>query len=208
MKKKIRILIADDHFLVRMGMATSINMELDMTVVAEASTGTQAVEFFGKHKPDIVLMDLRLPMMNGDEATATICREFPGSRVIIISTYDGHEDIYRSLQAGARSYLSKSIPRQEMLHAIRVVHNGEHYLPLSVSARLAERVQMRSLSEREREVLSLVVKGLTNKEIAQTLAVAEITVKNHVSNILLKLCASDRTHASTIAIQCGIVHLQ
>jgi DNA-binding NarL/FixJ family response regulator len=207
MKKKIRILIVDDHYLVRIGLATSINVEPDMAVMAEASTGPQAIEVFRKQKPDVVLMDLRLPGMSGEEATTQLCREFPDARVIMISTFEGHEDIFRSVQAGARSYLSKNVLRDELLKTIRAVHAGEFYLPTPFAGRLMERMRAPELSSREGEVLALVVKGLTNKEIAGTLSIAEITVKNHVSSILAKLHASDRTQASTIAIQRGIVHL-
>jgi DNA-binding NarL/FixJ family response regulator len=207
MNKKTRILIVDDHFLLRIGLATSLNSEPDLVVVAEAGTGAQALELHRKHRPDVVLMDLRLPDMGGDEAAAALCGEFPAAKVIMISSFDGQDDIYRSLQAGARSYLPKSVMREELLRAIRAVHAGENYLPPTVAARLVQRLQAPALSSRESEVLKLVVDGRTNKEIAQALAITEITVKNHVSSILTKLNASDRTQASTIAIQRGIVHL-
>lgn len=207
MKKKIRILIVDDHYLVRLGLATSINVESDMGVVAEASTGAQAIEAFRKHRPDLVLIDLRLPGMSGEEATTRLCREFPDAKVIMISTWEGHEDIFRCVQAGARSYLSKNVSRDELLKTIRAINAGERYLPAVLAARLMERLRAQELSSRESEVLELLVQGHTNKEIASNLSIAEITVKNHVSNILTKLHASDRTQASTIAIQRGIVHL-
>ena len=207
MKKKIRILVVDDHFVVRMGLIGSINMESDMTVVAEASTGSQAIELYRKHAPHIVLMDLRLPGMNGIEATAALRNVFPDAKIIILSTYEGDEDVYRAMQAGARSYLSKNVLRDELLLAIRNVQNGQRYLPHPVAARLAERLQRPELSPRELEVLQLIVKGQSNKEIATTLAISEVTVKLHVSNVLTKLNVADRTHASTAAIQRGIVHL-
>jgi len=207
MNKKIRILIVDDHYLLRIGLATSVNSEADMGIVAEAGTGAQAVELYRKHRPDLVLMDLRLPDMDGVETTKAIVGEFKDAKVVMISSYEGHDDIYRALQAGARSYLPKGTSRSELLQAIRAVHAGENYLPPAVAARVVERMRAPELSARESEVLEFVVKGRTNKEIAQALNITEITVKNHVSGILSKLNASDRTQASTIAIQRGIVHL-
>lgn len=206
-KKKIRILIVDDHSLMRIGLCTSINVETDMSVVAEASTGSQALELYAKHHPDVVLMDVRLPGSNGDQVTAELCLRHPEARVIMLSTYDGHEDIFRCIQAGARSYLSKDIPLDELLLAIRSVHAGQNYLPPAISARLVERMHTPELSGRELDVLRQIVKGRSNKEVAGILSIAETTVKDHVSNILAKLRASDRTQASTIAIQRGIVHL-
>lgn len=208
MKKKIRLLIVDDHFVVRMGLVTSINMEPDLAAVAEASTAAEAVKLYQKHAPDVVLMDVRLPGTNGIDATADLCQQFPEAKVIVISTYEGDEDIYRALQAGARSYLSKNVSREELLHTIRAVHQGQHYLPEPVAARLAERVHKQELSTRELEVLKLIVKGLPNKEIASVLSISEFTVKLHVGNVLTKLHATDRTQATTIAIQRGIVHLE
>ncbi len=178
-----------------------------MICVAEARSGAEAIALYRKHLPDIVLMDLRLPDMNSVDATTKLRSEFPNATVIVISTFDGEEDIYRALQAGARSYIPKDISRDELLQTIRTVHEGKHSLPGSVAARLAQRMQRRELSEREHEVLRLVVDGLTNKQIAQMLHITEVTVKLHVSNILTKLGAQDRTHASTLAIQRGIVHL-
>ncbi|HWH70737.1 MAG TPA: response regulator transcription factor [Candidatus Sulfotelmatobacter sp.] len=207
MSKKIGILIVDDHSLMRIGLATSINVEPDMAVIAEAGSGQQALERYRRHKPDIVLMDLRLPDLGGDEATAQLCKEFPGAKVIMLSTFEGHDDIFRCVQAGARSYLSKSVPLEELLRAIRAVYAGQNYLPPDIAVRLVDRMHSPELSAREHEVLKLIVKGLTNKEIANTLCIAETTVKDHVSKILVKLRASDRTQASTIAIQRGIVHL-
>lgn len=206
-KKKIRILIVDDHSLMRIGLCTSINVEMDMVVVAEASTGAQALELYAKYQPDIVLMDVRLPGINGDQVAAQLCLRHPDAKVIMLSTYDGHEDIFRCIQAGARSYLSKDIPLEELLLAIRSVHSGQNYLPASISARLVERMHAPELSGRELDVLKQIVKGRSNKEVASVLSIAETTVKEHVSNILTKLKASDRTQASTIAIQRGIVHL-
>jgi DNA-binding NarL/FixJ family response regulator len=207
MKKKIQVLIVDDHFLLRIGLANSLNVENDMACIAEARTGAEAIELYRKHQPDIVLMDLRLPDMNGVDTTSKLRSEFPDATVIVISTFDGEEDIYRALQAGARSYVPKSASRDELLQIIRNVHDGKHSLPGPVAARLAERMLRRELTDREHEVLRLVVEGMTNKQIAVELHITEVTVKLHVSNILSKLGAQDRTHASTLAIQRGIIHL-
>lgn len=207
MKKKIQILIVDDHFLLRIGLANSLSLESDIACVAEAKTGAEAIELYRKHAPDIVLMDLRLPDMNGIDATAKLRSEFPNATVIMVSTFDGEEDIFRSLQAGARSYVPKDISRDELLQTIRNVYHGKHSLPASIAGRLAQRMQRRELTEREHEVLRLVVEGQTNKQIAVALQITEVTVKLHVSSILTKLGAQDRTQASTLAIQRGIVHL-
>ena len=207
MKPKIQVLIVDDHFLVRIGLANSLNIESDMACVAEARTGAEAIELYRKHLPDVVLLDLRLPDMDGVEVTTKLRSEFPDATVIMISTFDGEEDIYRALQAGARSYVPKDVSRDELLQIIRTVHEGNHALPAPVAARLAQRMQRRELTEREHQVLRLVVEGQTNKQIAANLQVTEVTVKLHVSSILTKLGAQDRTHASTLAIQRGIVHV-
>src|SRR5262245_27904535 len=159
-KGKIRILVVDDHFVVRMGLSGSINMEADMVVIAEASNGRQALELFRQHVPDIVLMDLRLPGMSGIETTMAIRKELPEARVTMLSTFEGDEDIYRSLEAGARSYLLKSVLRGELLAAIRAVHHGQRYIPTAVAGRLAERVPFTDLSSRELEVLKLVARGM------------------------------------------------
>ena len=161
-KTAIRLMVVDDHFVVRMGLSGSINVEPDMAVTAEASTGEQAVTVYRQHQPDIVLMDLRLPGMSGVEATRAICREFPGAAVIMLSTHDGEEDIYRSLQAGARTYLLKTAARNELIDTIRAVYAGERSISPVVGARLAERMMHPELTAREIEVLQLVVKGKSN----------------------------------------------
>ena len=207
MKRKIRILVVDDHFVVRMGLSGSINMEEDMMVVAEASNGQQAIQLYRQQTPDIVLMDLRLPATDGVVTATAICKEDPDARVIMLSTYDGDEEIYRSFQAGARSYLLKSASREELLAAIRAVHGGQRYIPPAVAARLAERVPFTELSSREMEVLRLIVKGMSNKEIAAALNITEVTTKLHVGHILGKLKVNDRTQAATSALQRGIIHL-
>lgn len=201
-------MVVDDHFVVRIGLNDSINAEPDMEVVAQASNGLQGVEFYRKHKPDVALIDLRLPQLGGIETTAAICTEFHDARVIMLSTYDGDEDIYRALQVGARSYLLKTVQRDELLETIRRVHAGERYLPPEVAARLAARVGRSELTAREKEVLQWIVRGRSNKEIASALSVAEVTVKLHVSSILSKLQVADRTQAATTALERGIVHLR
>lgn len=205
--KAIRVLIADDHFVVRMGLAAVIHTQTDMTVVAEAMTGKQAVDLFRQHRPDVTLMDLRMPEMDGIEAITAIRREFPDSRFIVLTTYDGDEDIYRALQAGARAYLLKDMLRDALVEAIRAVHAGQRRLPAEVANRLAERMNRTELTARELEVLRLIVAGKSNKEIAAALFIAEGTVKIHINNILSKLGVSDRTQAATFALQRGIVHL-
>jgi len=204
----IRILIADDHPVVREGVAAMIERRPDMTVVAEAATGREAVAAYRAAQPDVVLMDLRMPEMTGVEAIGAIRGEFPGARIIVLTTYDGDEDIYRGLQAGARAYLLKDAPRDELLDAIRAVHAGQSRIPPAVAARLAERVLAGpQLTPRELEVLRGIVAGRSNKEIGAALNIGEGTVKAHVNNILGKLGVNDRTQAVTTALQRGIVHL-
>jgi two-component system NarL family response regulator len=205
--KPIRILVADDNFLVRLGLGAVLNAQSGMTVVAEAGNGRQAVELFRQHTPDVVLMDLRMPLMTGVEATLAIRSEYPGARIIVLTTYDGDEDIYRALQAGARAYLLKDVLREELLSAIRAVHLGQFHIPPAVAARLAERLPLSDLTARELEVLKLIVKGMSNSEIGAALTISTGTVKIHVNNILSKLGVSDRTQAATTALQRGIVHL-
>jgi len=206
-KKKIRVMVVDDHFVVRMGLSGSINLEADMIVESEASTGEQAIAMYREHQPDIVLMDLRLPAMSGTDATKIICQEFPTAAIIMLSTHDGEEDIYRSLQAGARTYLVKTAVRQELIDTIRAVHAGERRISASVGARLADRVTRPDLTAREMDVLGLIVKGRSNKEIASELSIAEVTVKLHVGHVLAKLGVNDRTQATTTALQRGIIRM-
>lgn len=203
----IRILVVDDHFVVRMGLTAVIGTQPDMVVVAEAINGRQAVQSFRQHRPDITLMDLRMPETNGVEAIIEIRKEYPEARFIVLTTYDGDEDIYRALQAGARGYLLKDMLRDGLLEAIRAVHAGQRRIPSEVASRLAERMTRTELTSRELEVLGLIVKGRSNKEIAAELGVAEGTVKIHINNILSKLGVSDRTQAATFALHRGIVHL-
>jgi two-component system NarL family response regulator len=194
--------------MVRMGLSASLNVESDMEVVAEASDGETALAAYRKHHPNLVLMDVRLPGMDGAEATASMVREFPQAAVLMLSTHSGQEEIYRAMQAGARGYVLKSALREELLRAIREVHAGRRYVDSTATAALAERLSQRSLTGRELEVLRMVARGDGNKEIAATLDIAEITVKLHVSHILEKLNARDRTEAVTAALQRGIITLE
>ena len=203
----IRIVIAEDHLIARVGVKTILNTQPDMTVVGEAANGMQAVELYRKHRPDVTLMDVRMPVMSGVDAIIAIRAEFADASIIALSTYGGDEDIRRALQAGARAYLTKDVLHDELLRAIHAVHAGGKYLPASVSAALESSTLPAGLSAREMEVLSLIVKGLGNKQIAYQLGIAEHTVKNHVKNILSKLSVDDRTQAATAAIQRGIIHL-
>jgi two-component system NarL family response regulator len=207
MSDPIRILVAEDHLVARVGVSTIVNMQPDMTVVAEASNGQQAVELFRKHQPDVTLLDLRMPGMSGTEAAAAISREYPKARMIALTTYGGDEDIRRALAAGVQAYLTKDVLHDELLKAIRAVHAGQTYLPAAVAAALAAQIPRPDLSAREVQVLELIVQGLANKQIAYSLSIAEHTVKNHVKSILSKLGVQDRTQAATVAIQRGIIHL-
>jgi DNA-binding NarL/FixJ family response regulator len=204
---RIRILIAEDHLIARVGVKTILNTQPDMKVVAEAANGPQAIDLYRKHRPDIALMDLRMPGMSGVEAAIAIRAEFPEARIIALSTYGGDEDIRRALQSGVRAYLTKDVLHDELIRAIHAVHSGKTYLPPAVAAALEASALPAGLSQREMEVLGLIVKGYGNKQIAYALKIAEHTVKNHVKNILSKLDADDRTQAATAAIQRGIIHL-
>jgi two-component system, NarL family, response regulator len=207
MSDPIRILVAEDHLVARVGVSTIVNMQPDMTIVAEASNGQQAVEMYRKFLPDVTLLDLRMPGMGGVEAAAAIRKEFPNARMIALTTYGGDEDIRRALAAGVQAYLTKDVLHDELLKAIRAVYAGQTYLPAAVAAALAAQLPRPDLSAREIQVLELIVRGLANKQIAYTLSIAEHTVKNHVKNILSKLGVQDRTQAATAAIQRGIIHL-
>jgi DNA-binding NarL/FixJ family response regulator len=193
--------------MVRMGLSASLNAEPDMEVVAEVGNGQAALDAYSQHRPNLVLMDVRLPGMSGAEATAAILRSFPDAHVLMLSTHSGEEEIYRAMQAGARGYILKSVLREDLLRAIRDVHAGKRHLDPIVASHLAERVSHRSLTTRELEVLRMVAKGWGNKEIAGVLNIAEITVKLHVSHVLEKLNVKDRTEAATAAVQRGIISL-
>lgn len=203
----IRVLIADDHPVVLTGLALMIEYEPGMETVGEAKSGQEVVELFRRHQPDITLMDLRMPQMNGVEAIATIRNEFQEARIIVLTTYDSDEDIYLALRAGAKGYLLKDATCEQLLSAIRDVHTGRSSIPPSVGAKLAERMVNRDLSDREREIVCLMATGKTNQEIAAILNIAEGTVKFHVNNILSKFQVSDRTQAVIKALKRGIASL-
>jgi two-component system NarL family response regulator len=205
--EKIRIVVVDDQAVVRQGFVSLINTVADMEVIAEGVDGRQAVELYRKLRPDVLLTDLRMPLMTGVEAIAAIRREFPTARVIVLTTFDGDEDIYRSLQAGAMGYLLKDMFFEELEDAIRTVHAGGRRIPGIVAERLAGRVGGSDLTGRELEVLEQIVFGHSNKEIATALDISEATVKSHVNNILSKLGVTDRTQAATTAIRRGLVRL-
>jgi two-component system NarL family response regulator len=204
----IRIMVIDDQAVVRQGFVALINTVADMSVIAEGTNGQQAIELYRLHRPDITLMDLRMPQLGGVEAITAIRKEFPDARLIVLTTFDGDEDIYRSLQAGAQGYLLKDMFFEELEEAIRKVHGGSRRIPTQVAERLAERMGSSDLTGREIEVLEQIVGGNSNKAIASRLNISEATVKSHINNILSKLGVSDRTQAATTALQRGLVHLR
>lgn len=203
----IRILAVDDHPMLREGIAALLASQPDMKLVAEASTGREAVEQFRKHRPDLTLMDLQMPDMDGIEAMVAICSEFPEARIIVLTTYKGDVQVLRALKAGARAFLLKSLLRKELLDTIRAVHAGQKRIPPAVAAELADHAIEDTLTSREIDVLRLIAGGNANKLIADQLSITEDTVKGHVKNILSKLGARDRTHAVTIALKRGIIDL-
>jgi DNA-binding NarL/FixJ family response regulator len=203
----IGVLSVDDHPLLREGIAVLVNAESDMKLVAEASNGKEAIEKFRLHRPDVTLMDLQMPALNGIDAIIGIRSEFPDARIIVLTTYAGDVQVLRALKAGARGYLLKGHVRRELLDAIRAVHAGQKRIPPEVASELVDHASDDALSSREIEVLRLIAAGNANKEIAGRLSIAEETVKSHISNILAKLSANDRTHAVTIALKRGIIEL-
>jgi len=212
--KPLRILIADDHPVVREGLAALVNRCPDMKVISEASNGREAVEQYLLHRPDLALIDLRMgnasepgPAMDGVDAIAAIREKAPAARLILLTTYDDDEDVHRAFQAGAKAYLLKDTPRDELLNSLRAVHNGQTVLPPSIALKLASHVAAAELSPRQTEVLRLIAEGKSNKEIADALFIAEGTVKTHVNAILTKLDAADRTQAVMIALKRGLVRL-
>jgi len=204
---KITVMVVDDHPLMRVGVAAIINARPNMTVVAQTGTGEEAVTLFREHKPDITLMDLRLPKMSGVDAILAIRARYPESRFVVLTTYEGDEDIHRAFEAGAQGYVIKGMPYQTLIDALLRVHSGGRFLPPPVARALESRMPDSDLSPREQEVLQLLVNGKSNKEIARELGITSATVKCHVSTILMRLNVSDRTQAVVAALQRGLVHL-
>jgi len=203
----IRVLAVDDHPLLRDGIAALIGSEEDMELIGEASNGREALDQFRKYQPDITLMDLQMPKMNGIDAIGAIRGEFPEARIIVLTTHPGDAQVSRALKAGARAYLMKGELRKELLETIRAIHAGQRRLSSEVAAEIAEHATDCTLTPREIDVLRLVAAGNANKEIGAQLSLTEVTVKSHVRNILAKLGANDRTHAVTIALKRGIIDL-
>jgi two-component system NarL family response regulator len=208
MNSQIRIMIVEDHFVVRVGLKAIINSQPDMTTVAEAGNGRQAVEAYEQHRPDVTLMDLRLPGQGGIDAIGAIIAKYPKARVIVLSTYGGDENIFRAFQAGARAYFLKDVKGQDLVQAIRAVHAGQRPLPPEIADRLLERMPRTALSSRESEILTLIARGRSNKEIAAGLSISEGTVRVHASNIFAKLGCSDRAQAVSEAFRRGIIDVE
>jgi two-component system, NarL family, response regulator len=205
--EKIRVMIADDHPVVCRGLSAIIRAERGMRVVGEASNGQQLIQMFRQHTPDVTLIDLRMPVMDGVEAVRIIRRDYPSAGILILTTYKGDEDIFRALEAGAQGYLLKGMPPHELLDAIRNVHHGLRYLPPPVLETLASRPPNSALSNRELQVLKLIVKGMSNKRIGEELGISQSTVKWHVNIVLARLNVADRTAAAITALRRGIVEL-
>jgi DNA-binding NarL/FixJ family response regulator len=203
----IRILTVDDHPLLRKGIAALVNAEPDMKLVGEASNGQEAIESFRLHRPDVTLMDIQMPSLNGIEAISHIQSEFSDARIIVLTTYTGDAQVLRALKAGARAYVLKGHVHRELLETIRAVHAGQKRIPPEIAAELAEHATDDELTSREIDVLRLIAAGNSNKLIADQLSIGEATVKSHVTNILSKLGASDRAHAVTIGLKRGIIDL-
>jgi DNA-binding NarL/FixJ family response regulator len=204
---KISILVADDHFIVRMGVIALVHTEPSMVIVGEAADGNQAVDLFAKHQPDLVLMDLRMPVKDGIEATVEIRSRDANARVLMLTTFDGDTDIHKALQAGAQGYVLKSATGQELIPAIQAVAAGQRWIPREIAKRLASRKLFDELTSREVQVLQLLVKGSANKQIGEMLNISEHTGKDHLKSVFGKLQVVDRTEAVTAAIQRGIIHL-
>ena len=203
----IRVLVVEDHHVVRQGLVALLNVVDGLEVVGQAADGVEAIAQFRKHLPAITLIDLRLPRLGGVDVIQRIRMETPGARFIVLTTYDGDEDIYRALQAGAKAYLLKGMTTDELIATIRAVHAGKSHIPPAIAQKLAERMGTEPLTQREQEVLEQIVRGKSNKEIGAELGVSEATVKTHINNLLGKLGVEDRTQAATAAIQRGLVQL-
>jgi two-component system NarL family response regulator len=207
-RESIPVLIVEDHHVVRQGLVALLNVVDGLEVVGEAADGVEAIAQFRKHLPDITLIELRLPRMSGVDVIQRIRMESPNARLIVLTTYDGDEDIYRALQAGARAYLLKGMNSEELITTIRAVHAGKSHIPPAIAEKLAERVGTEELTPREFDVLEQIVHGKSNKEIATELEISEATVKTHINSLLSKLGVTDRTQAATAAILRGIVPLE
>jgi DNA-binding NarL/FixJ family response regulator len=205
--RRIRVLVADDHPVVRAGLAAVLVQQPDLELVTEAENGERAVALYREHRPDVCLMDLRMPVMDGVEAIGTITAEFPEARILALTTYEGDADIRRALEAGARGYLLKDMLLTDVIRAVRAVHRGERVIPDAVAVRLAEFPERSDLTERELEVLQLVAKGLSNKDVARVIGRTDETVKIHLKNVFGKLDVADRTEAVTVALTRGLIHL-
>jgi DNA-binding NarL/FixJ family response regulator len=203
----IRLLTVDDHPLLRKGIAALLNAEPDLKLIAEASNGEEAIEAFRLHRPDVTLMDLQMPTLDGTAAIARIREEFPNARIIVLTTYTGDAQVLRALRAGARAYILKGHVHKELLETIRAVHAGQKRIPPDIAAELAQHAMDDELTEREIDVLRLIATGNGNKQIADRLSIGEATVKSHVSNIMSKLGANDRSHAVTIGLKRGFIEL-
>lgn len=208
MAEPIRILVVDDHHVVRQGLVALLNIAPEIKVVGEAGDGVEAIELYRRLRPDITLMDLQLPKLGGVEAIQKIRADDPAARFVVLTTFDGDEDIFRALQAGAKAYLLKGMTLEELLSTIQAVHSGKTRISPAIAEKLAERMGSQALTARELSVLERIVAGRANKEIASELDISEATVKSHINNLLSKLGVSDRTHAATVALQRGIVHLK
>jgi len=205
MADRIRIMLVEDHQVVRQGLVALLSTMDDLEIVGSVGDGLEAVETFRKVEPDVTLIDLQLPKLGGADTIKRIRTEFPQARFIVLTTFDGDEDIYRALQAGARAYLLKGMPLDELLTTIHAVHNGKLHIPSAVAEKLAERLSGQELTPRELSVLERIVAGRANKEISADLSISEATVKTHINSMLGKLGVADRTHAATVAIQRGLV---
>jgi DNA-binding NarL/FixJ family response regulator len=208
MTDRIRILVVDDHHVVRQGLVALLNIMPEIQVIGQAADGAEAIRLYRELQPDVTLMDLQLPGLSGVEAIRRVRQEDPSARFIVLTTFDGDEDIYRALEAGARAYLLKGMTVEELTSTIRIVHAGKTRISPGIAEKLAERMGGQTLTAREHDVLERIAAGRSNKEIASDLQISEATVKTHINSLLGKLGVGDRTHAATLAIQRGIIHLK